>query len=58
MQLIMLKRTIVENVFVKVHQFVGLIKWYYGLLRRIYIIISKEIPSINYKLGLEMLVKA
>lgn len=49
---------IVKNVAVEVHQSIGLVKLYHGLLHQVYTIITKEIFGINGKLRLQILLKA
>lgn len=40
-------RIIVKNVLVEVHHSIGMVKHYYGPLRRVYSIITTEIPGIE-----------
>lgn len=48
---------IIKNVLIEVHQFIGMVKHYHGLLQKIYSIITTEIPSIQPDLALQMFFK-
>lgn len=50
-------RITIKNIPVEPHQSVGLGKWYYSRIRRVYTFIHKEISNINSKLGLQMLLR-
>lgn len=49
---------IVKNSLVKAHDSIGMVKYYHGLLRQIYFIITTKIPSIELDLALETFFKA
>jgi hypothetical protein len=45
-------------VLVKAYNFIGIVKRYYGLIRRAYQIIVSEIPELNKDMALQMAFKA
>ena len=49
---------VVKNVLVEAHYSIGLIERHHGFLRRVYTIITTEIPGIDPELALQMAFKA
>ena len=50
--------TTIKSILVKAYNLIGIVERYYGLLQRIYHIITFKIPGINKDMALQMAFKA